>query len=398
MTLNKKSSPPKTRIVIGAGLSGLAACLELERQGHSCLLIEETSQIGGKIKTELFEGRYLLDHGFQVILPAYSELKRLLDLKELDLKYFNAGAMIRIGDEWTKISDPLRDPSLLFATAFSKVGSLKDKLLILKLRLSVLALSEEQLFKKPLGSSLDFLIGFGFSEAMIANFWSPFFSGIFLEAELKTEASLLRFLFKMFSQSPVAVPAKGMGHLATTLFSKLQNTELRLNSRAQRIEKNRVELADGTSLDGAVIDTRPAPSKNWGSVTTLYFTAEKSPVDGPWLILNSKQNKTLINHVAVLSEVSKQYATHGDALISVNLIQPKASEADFLQVKKELKEMFGVQTESWRFLKSFEIEQALPLYLSVPTEDEKLYTPSQQGPLIKGRQMAEKTENTFASR
>jgi uncharacterized protein with NAD-binding domain and iron-sulfur cluster len=393
VSANKISTPSKTCIVVGAGLSGLAACLELERQGHSCLLLEETSQIGGKIKTEVFEGRYLLDHGFQVILPAYSELKRLIDLKELDLKYFNAGAMIRIGDDWTKISDPLRDPSLFFETAFSKVGSLKDKLLILKLRLSVLALTEEQLFKKPMGSSLDFLRAFGFSEAMIANFWSPFFSGIFLEPELKTEASLLRFLFKMFSQSPVAVPAKGMGHLAALLFSKLRNTELRLNTRVQRVEKNRVELADGTFIEGQTVDTRPTPTENWGSVTTLYFAAKKSPVNGPWLILNSKQNKTLINHVAVLSEVSKNYSPDGEALISVNLIQPKMSDSDFKQVKKELKDLFGAQTETWRFLKAFEIEKALPLYLSLPMGIESLHTPSQQGSLLRGKNLIGSTSN-----
>ena len=389
MAENQNSISSEKKIVIGAGLSGLAACLALEKNGHSCLLLEETAEIGGKLKTEVFEGQYLLDHGFQVLLPAYSELKRVVNLEELNLKFFKAGALIRVNQsEWSKISDPLRDPSLLFETAFSKVGTLKDKLLVLKLRLSVFGVSEEKLFEKPIGSTIDYLRDFGFSDTMIDHFWRPFFSGIFLESELKTEAAFFRFLFKMFSQSPVAVPAKGVGELPKALFTKLKKTELRLKTKVNHTEHHKVTLANGAILQGAIIDTRPAPAKNWGSVTTLYFAAEKSPIKGAWLMLNSKNNKALVNHVAVMSEVSQQYAPAGDALISVNVLQPKISDPDFLRVKKELNQIFGAQTESWRFLKSFEIPQALPLYLSVPSGPEKLYTPSQQGALLRGKSLA----------
>jgi protoporphyrinogen oxidase len=376
-------------IVVGAGLSGLAACLELERRGHSCLLLESTSEIGGKLKTEVFEDKYLLDHGFQVLLPSYSELRRVVDLDKLKLQYFNAGAMIRIGRKWTKISDPLRNPTLLLETLFSTVGNFKDKLLVLKLRLAVLSVTEEDLLQTPLASSIDFLKSFGFSSDMIENFWNPFFSGIFLESELKTEASFFKFLFKMFAQSPVALPAKGVGHLPAALFSKLKATELRLNTQVKCLENEGVVLENGSRLKGKVIDARPAPSQSWGSVSTLYFSAETSPIKGPWLMLNSKRNKFLVNHVAVVSEVSRDYASQGDALISVNVIRPLLSEQDFAQVNTELKEMYGVQTQTWRFLKSFEIPRALPLYHSLPMEFERQDTPSQQGALLKGRRRVE---------
>jgi hypothetical protein len=382
---NSQSQTPW--IVIGAGLCGLATCLELEKRGRTCVLVEATAQIGGKLKTEIFEDRYLLDHGFQVLLPAYSELRKNVDLKALNLKYFNAGAMIRIDQDWTQISDPLRNPLSIFKTLFSKIGNFYDKLLVIKLRLSVLSQKDDLFFEKPIGTSRDYLQKFGFSLDMIENFWTPFFSGIFLESELKTEASLLRFLFKMFSQSPVALPEKGICELPNLMFSNLKRTELRLNSVVTDIQQNKIFLRDNTVLEGHIIDTRPLVTANWGSVTTLYFAADTSPISGPWLILNSKKNKCMVNHVAVLSEVSKHYASRGDALISVNLIVPNYSSQDFARVIAELTEMFGIQVKTWRFLKSFEISQALPLYLSIPENSKRLNTPSQQGAFVRARQL-----------
>lgn len=374
-------------IILGAGLAGLTAALEIEKKGHSCLILEQSSEIGGKLQTEIFEGCYRLDHGFQVLLPSYPELKATIDLSELNLKYFEAGAIIHTAEHVLKIGDPLRNPGLLFETLFSKVGSLKDKALVMKLRLSVLRQSEERIFQRPLGSSLDFLRSFGFSEAMIDNFWRPFFSGVFLENELATEATFLKFLYKMFSLSPVAVPSLGIAQLPQKMAAKLRQTEVKLNSRVEKVEPHRVVLSSGEVFRGRIVDARPTESKMWGTVTTLYFAAEKSPVQGPWLVLPRKHKKSRINHLAVMSEVSSDYATKGDALISVNILQPMLGSSDLAKVQDELLDLFGAQARSWRFLKHFEIPQALPLYLTLPQGPERFFTPSQHGAIKRGKQL-----------
>jgi hypothetical protein len=246
---------------------------------------------------------------------------------------------------------------------------------------------DKSFFNEPLGSSFDYLKSFGFSSKMIEHFWKPFFSGIFLEPDLKTEAAYFRFLFKMFSLSPVAVPANGMGELPKSLFAKLKNTKLRLNTEVLEVSSGQVRLANGELVQGTVIDTRPNLNCEWGSVSTLYFAADKSPVSGPWLVLNSKSNNRFVNHVAVMSEVSRSYAPKGDALISVNLILPKLTEALLLKVRSELVEMFGAQVNGWRFLKSFEIPKALPLYLTLPNGELRFATPSQQGSFLRAKQL-----------
>lgn len=374
-------------LIIGAGLAGLAAALKIEKQGGRALIFEESEAVGGKLKTEVFEDSYLLDHGFQVLLPAYPALRHHVNLNALDLKYFKSGALIFNGTQKLRISDPLQDPSLLFETLFSKVGHFKDKWLIVKLRISVLSQSNEKLLSQSLGTSLDFLRRFGFSDDMIENFWRPFFSGIFLEDELRTEASFLKFLFKMFSQSPVAVPAKGIAVLPNWMQQQLKNSEVLLQSRVISSTEKSVTLENGKSFSGPVIDTRPVASDNWGSVTTLYFAASESPIQGPYLFLNRKMKDTLVNHVAVMTEVSQDYAKKGDALISVNILRSHVSPQDFSKVLIELGTYFGPQVKAWRFLKSFEISKALPLYLQTGVQPSPV-TPSQQGAFQRGQALA----------
>ena len=83
----------KDVIIIGGGVSGLAAANYLEDFGWKPLIIEATSRVGGRVKTDQYEG-FLLDRGFQVFLTAYPEAKHLLDYEGLKLEKFSPGALI----------------------------------------------------------------------------------------------------------------------------------------------------------------------------------------------------------------------------------------------------------------------------------------------------------------
>lgn len=48
----------------------------------------------GRVATDIVEG-YRLDRGFQVLLTAYPEARRLLDYEALDLRRFYPGALVR---------------------------------------------------------------------------------------------------------------------------------------------------------------------------------------------------------------------------------------------------------------------------------------------------------------
>jgi len=59
--------------VIGAGLAGLNCARILQNANHEVRVIEATSRLGGRVNTDYIDG-FQLDHGFQVINPAYAEL------------------------------------------------------------------------------------------------------------------------------------------------------------------------------------------------------------------------------------------------------------------------------------------------------------------------------------
>ena len=70
-------------VVIGAGLAGLSCALSLEASGIPVSLLEASDVPGGRVRTDMVEG-FLLDRGFQVLLTAYPEAKRLLDYRPCD--------------------------------------------------------------------------------------------------------------------------------------------------------------------------------------------------------------------------------------------------------------------------------------------------------------------------
>ncbi|NNL82113.1 MAG: NAD(P)-binding protein, partial [Winogradskyella sp.] len=111
--------------IVGAGVSGLTAAINLERNGYRPIILEATDRVGGRVKTDLVDG-YQLDHGFQVLLDAYPKAQEYLDFKALDLQSFLPGAIIYKDGKTQTIGDPLRNISLLWPTLTSPVGTIKD--------------------------------------------------------------------------------------------------------------------------------------------------------------------------------------------------------------------------------------------------------------------------------
>ena len=56
-----------TVVVIGAGLSGLAAARTLQRSGQKVMVLEQSPEIGGRVQTLDIDG-YRVDKGFHCLL------------------------------------------------------------------------------------------------------------------------------------------------------------------------------------------------------------------------------------------------------------------------------------------------------------------------------------------
>jgi len=364
------NTTPSDILIIGSGLAGLTAARVLKLAGRKVKILEASDAPGGRVRTDKYNG-FLLDRGFQVLLTAYPEARHFLDYKALDLRSFSPGSIILNNSGIDEIGDPLREVTSLIRTLKSPVGSMKDKFKLLFLRLKLAGISIDEIFAKQETTTLQYLRNAGFSERIISNFFTPFMSGIYLEHKLDTSSRMFEFVFKMFSEADTAIPAKGMGMISAQLSSGLSAEELIFNERVLSIDGNEIRTASGRNykagniLIATAADRIPAPFQRIPvekkSVTCLYFSTDKAPYHKALIALNANSNR-LVNNIAVMSNVSADYAPEGKSLISVSLTDKQLLiEPEFLElkIKDELKFWYP-HCINWEHLNTYSIPYALP--------------------------------------
>lgn len=410
-------------IIIGAGMAGLACATWLRRAGREVLLLEAADAVGGRVRTDITPDGFRLDRGFQVLLTDYPEARRIFDYGALRLQAFRQGAVIRLTDgRETTLENPLRQPLAAFSALTSPIGSLADKLRILRFALEVQGQTPEQLLNRPATTTLEFLRSYGWSEQIIDSFFRPFFGGVFLDRDLGTASNFFEFVFQQFLRGDATVPALGMQQLPEQLAARLPAGNLRLNTPVARVEGRQVHLENGETLTGSAVvlaidgsvPARLVPGLTLPTggriaaarrTTCTYFAAYgPSPGRGDKLLRLNASSRALAHNVAFPSDVSSEYAPAGRTLISVSTHGDHGlSEADLTnQLRTELSAWFGPAAREWEHLRTYTIENALPEYRPDNTAPQSLKLaeglyrcgdwaayPSLNAALATGREVAE---------
>lgn len=359
-------------LIIGAGLAGLCCARRLHQEGIPFTLFEASDSVGGRVKTDVVNG-FLLDRGFQIFLTAYPEARSVLNYRLLDFKPFLPGALVRCGGKFHELSDPIRRPSKALETMLSPIGSVSDKMRVGLLRQGVLSKSlssREPSTTAP--TTRQTLMQLGFSEAMIAQFFRPFLSGIFLEKDLATSSSMFEFVFKMLAAGDNVLPARGMQSIPQQIADSLPSARLKLGHAVTQVEATTLTLSSGQKVRGSAIviaTEEPQARRLLGqeplathlSQTCLYFSADKAPIYEPVLVLNGDV-EGMVNNFCVPSNVSRSYAPDGKALLSASVISdPDLPDCDLqAAVVQQLTEWFGHQAKDWEHLRTYRIRYALP--------------------------------------
>ena len=363
----------KKAAVVGAGISGLYACLLLEQHGFSVDLYERSDSIGGRMKTEKQSG-FILDHGFHVLQTGYPLASKVLDYQAMGCLAFEPGALIiRPDGKRSKIwqfTDPFRRPIKGVFGAFSLFTSPLNLLRVGLLRIKLARTKDSDLFQKESQTTLDYLQSKGFSQSFIERFFTPLFGGIFLETELRTDSRMFDFVFKNMSRGSMVLPKNGIAACPQQIFDRLTKTALKLNSNISIIDETKLSNGDEVLQYDLVVKAFASDKSNLTrGVWTLHFSAPKSPLKGRYIMLNStlKSARNLISHLAVPSDIQPNYAPSNQSLVTVTVVEEDAKkqglstiEAVKNSVIKELLQWFPDQVQDWRVLDVQYIEAALP--------------------------------------
>jgi phytoene dehydrogenase-like protein len=400
-------------LIVGAGMAGLSCAIHLQRAGIPFRIYESSDGVGGRVRTDQIDG-FLLDRGFQVYLDTYPVTGNLLDLKALDLRAFEPGALVFNNGKLHRLMDVFRRPFSVWSSAVAPIGGVIDKLRVGLLRTKILCSSFARIANRDDLSTEAYLKKFGFSDRIIDDFFRAFYGGIFLERELHTSSRMFEFTFKLFGRGSATIPAKGMAQIPQQLAAQLPSENMAFYHPVVAVEPTAIEIEGGERISGRAVvlatnatragqllpSLQPSLPK-WRSVTNLYFAADRSPIDEAIICLNGS-GSGLVNNVCVLTDAAPDYAPAGQSLMSVSLLGLPKPDSLVTTVKDELVAWFGASVNDWQHLRTDCIQEALPEQLpnagftKTYLQHEGLYvcgdhrnTASIEGAVVSGKHAAE---------
>ncbi|MGV3760565.1 MAG: NAD(P)/FAD-dependent oxidoreductase [Actinomycetota bacterium] len=400
-------------VIVGAGLAGLACAQDLTRAGTSCVVLESSDGVGGRVRTDAIDG-FLLDRGFQILLTAYPEVQARLDVDALELQRFDPGAAIWRGGRFHRVSDPRRRPLDIPATLAAPIGTLADKLRLLRLILDVGRSDVPALLRRSDLTTAERLARAGFSDRMLEAFWRPLFAGIQLDPDLEVSSRRFDTILRMLAVGGTGVPRLGMGAIPAQLAATLPDGTIRPGATVTGIDGSGATLKDGERVTGrAVVVATDGPSAHRllgeripdpgsRSAACCWFATPAPPVRGPRLLLDGDATGPAKN-VAVMSEVAPSYAPGGRALVAAAVPGPAALDPTITgQVQEQLARWFDGATTDWEHLRTDVIvhgqpRQAPPFHPKQPVAlgggmfvcGDHRDTASIQGAMFSGRRAAE---------
>jgi len=351
-------------VVVGAGLAGLAAARHLHSKSFSVAVLETQDDVGGRVRTDIVDG-FRLDRGFQILLTAYPELRRQVDLAALDVHTFDPGALVMIRGRSYIVGDPFRSPRTLLPTLRAPIGSPFDKARIALLRARTLRGDARDLLG---GNDLPTVVALrraGFSQKIIDRFFRPLFGGIQLDPALATSRRMFDIIFRSLGAGESGVPRLGMGALPRQMADRLPGL-VHLNTRVTEVDGRSVSTADGRRIEcRAVIVAAELPaarrlvslpdraSRRAGAV---YFAASTPPTKEKLVVLDGSGRGPVLN-AAVLSNVAPSYAPAGQHLVVAAM--PDIIDGDLESMARDqMRSWWGSQVDAWRHLRTYRIEHA----------------------------------------
>ena len=376
-------------LVIGAGLAGLSAAIQLETKGLDVTVIEASDRAGGRVTSDLIDG-FICDRGFQLINSKYPALQELDVIKEIDFVSAPRVIEVAVGHKRHSIGDPRQVP----LTALNRVtGTIAEKLALLRFIVS----------KPQAGQSIGQALRV--TGSVYERVLRPFLQGVFLTDPDNVDSLYGHSIIKSFVSGEPGVPRMGVGRLSSALADRVSS--IQYNTRVDRIEGNVTHTSNGSYTANKIIVATDATTATqllglsevprMAGCITWYHATSNNPSGTGRLLVDGENRGPIINSV-VISDVSKDYSPAGQHLVSTTT-DLSATESE---VRRHLSLVWQTSTHDWQFIAKYEIPAALPIHsvgraLSHTMKiSDHLYVagdhrtvPSQQGALFSGRLAAQ---------
>lgn len=401
-------------LVIGAGMAGLRCAVLLASSGRSVAVWESGDAVGGRVRTDVVDG-FRCDRGFQVLNPAYPELRRAIDVPALRLHPFLAGVAIRDTDRARHWVHPLRAPRRL--PGMLTGGGLRPRDVVALMRWAAPALRPATLTEGRDDVSVADALDRSGVDGLARRVVDKFLAGVVLDDRGSTSNAFTLLLARMFALGVPGLPAEGMQALPRLMSAPIAD-RITLNHRVDRIVRDGRGWAvsaggDTVRASHVVVATDPqtaetltgAPAPPMKGVVTDWWATEDTIPGSRLLWVDGRPTPPgpLVN-TAIVSAVAPGYAPAGHHLIAASALIGGDGEAPPESVTRthaaDILRVTGAQ--GWSLVTRHVVPEALPVQppplrvrRPVRTPDglwlcgDHRDTASIQGALVSGRRVAD---------
>lgn len=353
-------------VVVGAGIAGLVCARDLQCAGLDVLVLEADDEVGGRIRTDRIDGM-LLDRGFQLLNPGYPRAQTDLDLNALDLRTFEAGAVIARGASRAVLADPRRSPRDFLATAGTTIGTFGQRVRLAMWIAEIGFGPAHRIKHRPDRPFIDELHRRGIDGDLVDAVLRPFLSGTLADGELATSRRFAELVVRSFVKGTPGVPARGMQAIPEQVAAGLADATVRCGQRVSSIAAGVVTTANAQVTARAVV-LAAGPDASAGLVgadlgathalTTVYHLAPASPAERVMLHLDGDRRGPIVN-TAVMTDAAPSYAP-GRTLVASSILGADDSVGTERVVRAQLAHIYGVDTAGWEHVRTYAIPHALP--------------------------------------
>ncbi len=404
---------PAEVVVVGAGLAGLACARRLAAAGVPVTVFEAAGAPGGRVRTDLVDG-FRCDRGFQLINPAYPEIRRVLDVRALRLRPLPAGVVVAAGDRRRLLADPRRTPPARLpravAGALGTVRSPAEVAAFARWALRAVRAHPADLLAapdEPWGAALDRL---GIDAELRHAVLEPFLAGVIGERDGSTSRRYVDLLVRSFALGRPSVPWEGVQAVPDQLAAVLPAGALHTGVAVASVAPGRVRTADGELAARAVVvatdpgtahDLLGLPVPATRALTTFWHVAPEPPTRSAALHVDGDGRGPVVNSV-VLSASAPGYSPDGRALVATTVLGDAGDAGTEAAVRTQLRYVYGADTRRWELLRTHALPRALtamppPLDVRRPVAlGDGLFvagdhrdSASSQGALVSGRRAAD---------